>query len=49
MYESNKDGGTEIEDREDNIQTERGLENNRESEKERGRKREGIEKQVAKL
>ena len=47
VCESNKDGGREIEDKEGNIQTERGLENNRESE--RGREREGIEKQVAKL
>ena len=42
-----QDGGREIEDKEGNIQTERGLENNRE--RERGREKEGIEKKVAKL
>ena len=45
MYESNKDGRREIEDREGNIQTKRGLENNKKRKRERG----GIEKQVAKL
>ena len=51
MYESNKNGGREIEDKEGNIQTERGLENNRKRKRkrEKGREREGIEKQVAKL
>ena len=51
MYESNKNGGREIEDKEGNIQMERGLKNNREIEREsnKGREREGIEKQVAKL
>ena len=40
MYEGNKDGGREIEDREGNIETERGLENNRKRKRERGRGRE---------
>ena len=49
VYESNKNGGREIENREVNIQTERRLENNKKRKREKGREREGIEKQVAKL